>query len=144
MKALLFILLSVVSFGGLAKYNLSGVWVGVFSYEQTDGMPPESFTLVLKENKNFLTGMITEPNEGANSDSGVFVADVSGFVSNKTVIFTKQYQAGQSRNHSVTYELTIESPGFLVGSWKINNKRGGRAALMALSGPFLYEELLAQ
>ncbi len=114
-----------------AAESLSGHWVGYFSYDGSNRA--ESYSVVFKQTGNSLSGTILEVNNTGDRKAVALTSTLTGFVSGRSVLFTKQYDGSGGQTHQVTYELTLLPTSKLVGVWKINGRKGGNAGLVPIS-----------
>jgi|GEM_PF-2516666 len=141
MKLAIKLVLFFIAFNTLhaTANSFNGLWVGVFSYNDTEFGNTEPFSIVFKQDGDLLKGKVIESVTGTESNEIAFYSNITGFISGQSVLFTKQYDGTGGRDHKVTYELTIENPSLMKGVWKINGIVGGKAAILKISSKAIYE-----
>jgi len=100
------------------RINLSGLWMGSFSYP--DGLGPTTpFLARLEDSNGSLGGSIIEPNTiGASSDH--LEAVLSGSRQGTAVDFTKVYDGASDAAHAVDYVGRLSGDGnSITGVWSL-------------------------
>jgi hypothetical protein len=100
------------------RINLSGLWMGSFSYP--DGLGPTTpFLARLEDSDGSLGGSIIEPNTiGASSDQ--LEAVLSGSRQGSAVDFTKVYDGASDAAHAVDYVGRLSGDGnSITGVWSL-------------------------
>jgi hypothetical protein len=105
------------------KINLSGLWMGSFSYPAGQG-PRTPFLARLEDRDGSLSGSIMEPNTiGATSDQ--LEAILSGSRQGSAVDFTKVYDGASDAAHAVDYVGRLSGDGNSVsGVWSLADLDG--------------------
>lgn len=105
------------------RINLSGLWLGSFSYPSGLG-PTTPFLARLEDHEGSLSGSIIEPNT-IGASSGELQAVVSGSRSGSSVDFTKMYDGESDAAHAVDYVGRLSADGNTVtGVWSLENLDG--------------------
>jgi hypothetical protein len=105
------------------KINLSGLWLGSFSYP--DGLGPTTpFLAKLEDSDGSLGGSTVEPNTiGSSSDQ--LEAVLSGSRHGSAVDFTKTYDGASDAAHAVDYVGRLSGDGnTITGVWSLANLDG--------------------
>jgi hypothetical protein len=103
--------------------NLSGLWLGSFSYPAGQG-PLTPFLASLEDNDGSLSGSIVEPNTIGNA-SEQLQAFVSGSRSGTAVDFTKMYDGESDAAHAVDYVGRLSEDGnSITGVWSLEQLDG--------------------
>jgi hypothetical protein len=100
------------------RINLSGLWMGSFSYP--DGLGPTTpFLAKLEDSDGSLSGSIIEPNTvGSSSDQ--LEAVLSGSRHGSAVDFTKAYDGASDAAHAVDYVGRLSGDGnSITGVWSL-------------------------
>ena len=103
--------------------NLSGLWLGSFSYPAGEG-PVTPFLASLEDHDGSLSGSIVEPNTiGDASDQ--LQAFISGSRSGTAVDFTKMYDGASDAAHAVDYVGRLSADGnSITGVWSLAQTDG--------------------
>ena len=106
-----------------AKVNLSGLWLGSYSYPSGGG-PTTPFLARIEDHDGSLSGTIIEPNTiGASSDE--LQAVISGSRAGNSVDFTKLYDGESDAAHAVDYVGQLSADGNTVtGVWSLEETDG--------------------
>jgi hypothetical protein len=105
------------------KINLSGLWLGSFSYPSGLG-PTTPFLASLQDDNGALSGTIVEPNTVGHS-SEQLGALISGSRSGTSVDFTKMYDAESDAAHAVDYVGKLSADGNTIsGVWSLEAMDG--------------------
>jgi hypothetical protein len=107
----------------VTKINLSGLWMGSFSYPGGLG-PTTPFLAKLEDSDGSLSGSTIEPNTiGASSDQ--LEAVLSGSRQGSAVDFTKAYDGASDAAHAVDYVGRLSGDGnTITGVWSLANFDG--------------------
>ena len=98
--------------------NLSGLWLGSFSYPAGEG-PATPFLASLEDDDGSLSGSIVEPNTIGDA-SEQLQAFVSGSRSGTAVDFTKMYDGASDAAHAVDYVGRLSPDGnSITGVWSL-------------------------
>jgi hypothetical protein len=113
-----------------AKQNISGLWMGSFSYPRNLG-PTTPFLARIVDDDGRLSGDILEPNTIGPS-SGQLQSFLSGRRQSSSVDFVKAYDGASDAAHAVDYVGRLSGDGTMItGVW----------SLADLDGPFeMYRE----
>ena len=105
------------------ELNLSGLWLGSFSYPSGLGATTP-FLARIEDYDGSLSGTIIEPNTmGESSDE--LQAVLSGSRSGSSVDFTKMYDGESDAAHAVDYVGRLSTDGNTVsGVWSLENLDG--------------------
>jgi hypothetical protein len=103
--------------------NLSGLWLGSFSYPSGLG-PTTPFLASLTDNDGILSGTVVEPNTvGRSSDQ--LGAVISGSRAGGSVDFTKMYDGESDAAHAVDYVGRLSADGTSInGVWSLQDLDG--------------------
>ena len=103
--------------------NISGLWMGSFSYPGNLG-PTTPFLASLSDEEGSIRGTTIEPNTiGASSDQ--LEAVLSGSRSGSSVDFTKMYDGESDAAHAVDYVGRLSPDGnSITGVWSLGNLDG--------------------
>ena len=103
--------------------NLSGLWMGSFSYPGGLG-PTTPFLASLSDNGGSLSGTVVEPNTvGRSSDQ--LGAVISGSRAGSSVDFTKMYDGESDAAHAVDYVGRLSADGNSIsGVWSLQDLDG--------------------
>lgn len=103
--------------------NLSGLWMGSFSYPSGLG-PTTPFLATLSETGGRLSGTVVEPNTiGRSSDQ--LGAIISGSRAGASVDFTKIYDGESDAAHPVDYVGRLSADGNSIsGVWSLQDLDG--------------------
>ncbi|MDP9416036.1 MAG: hypothetical protein M3Q08_18500 [Pseudomonadota bacterium] len=103
--------------------NLSGLWLGSFSYPEGSG-PVTPFLASLEDEDGSLRGTTIEPNTmGRSSDQ--LEALLSGSRAGDAVDFTKMYDGESDAAHAVDYVGRLSSDGnSIAGVWSLRDADG--------------------
>ena len=105
------------------QINLSGLWLGSFSYPGGEG-PLTPFLASLEDDGGSLRGTTVEPNTIGNS-SEQLEALISGSRAGSSVDFTKMYDGESDAAHAVDYVGHISSDGnSITGVWSLGEMDG--------------------
>ncbi len=105
------------------KINLSGLWLGSFSYPSGQG-PTTPFLASLQDHEGALSGTIVEPNTIGQS-SEQLGALLSGSRAGTAVDFTKVYDGESDAAHAVDYVGKLSADGNTVsGVWSLETLNG--------------------
>ena len=98
--------------------NLSGLWLGSYSYPAGKG-PTTPFMAKVEDHDGSLSGSIVEPNNmGPSSD--MLEAVLSGSRSGASVDFVKAYDGASDAAHAVDYVGRVSGDGMTVsGVWSL-------------------------
>jgi hypothetical protein len=112
-------------------FNLTGVWHGLYSYDQANA--PVYFVATLLCGQNWISGTSHEAvNEIANQPLTMF-ANLEGTVSDTLVAFVKSYDGSNGWAHQVPYSGSISPDASEIeGTWEIN-----QTGYLTTSGRFL-------
>lgn len=123
----------------MRHHNLTGVWMGLFSYP--GHRRAGNFTATLIETASALTGSTSEIWLSPPRAGETVFAMLQGRRHGRDVRFTKSYEGPERPNHSVEYEgyladdfLEIEGRWFIPGNWAgrfLMIRSGGRAIEVA-------------
>ena len=104
-----------------AKANISGLWMGSYSYPFGAAVP---FLAKIEDAGGALSGSIIEPNTmGVSSDS--LEAIVSGSRHGSAVDFTKAYDGASDAAHAVDYVGRLSGDGnSIAGVWSLADADG--------------------
>jgi hypothetical protein len=105
------------------RINLSGLWMGSFSYPEGLG-PTTPFLAKMVDRDGGLEGSIIEPNTiGASSDQ--LEAVLSGSRQGSAVDFTKVYDGASDAAHAVDYVGKLSGDGNMItGVWSLADVDG--------------------
>lgn len=105
------------------RVNLSGLWMGSFSYPGGQG-PTTPFLASLTDEGGSISGTTIEPNTiGRSSDQ--LEAVLSGSRSGSSVDFTKMYDGGSDAAHAVDYVGRLSPDGnSITGVWSLESLDG--------------------
>jgi hypothetical protein len=105
------------------RANLSGLWLGSFSYPGGIG-PTTPFMAKLVDEGGSLSGETVEPNTmGASSDS--LEAFIRGSRQGSAVDFTKTYDGASDAAHSIDYVGQVSGDGNMItGVWSMTGLDG--------------------
>jgi hypothetical protein len=119
--------------GGAGSADLTGVWLGLYSYPRK--LEPVSFTATLIDTAGAISGSCHElPGEGRAAGRTLF-ATLSGHHSSGLVTFLKTYDNGIPHGLAISYEGAIRDEGSEIeGRWMIPRMWSGRF-LMIRSAP---------
>ena len=103
--------------------NLSGLWMGSFSYPSGLG-PTTPFLASLTDDGASLSGTIVEPNTvGRSSDQ--LGAVISGSRAGAAIDFTKMYDGESDAAHAVDYVGRLSADGNSIsGVWSLQDLDG--------------------
>jgi hypothetical protein len=103
--------------------NLSGLWLGSFSYPSGGG-PTTPFLAKIEDDAGALSGSTIEPNTmGSGSDQ--LQALISGSRSASAVDFTKMYDGESDAAHAVDYVGRLSGDGNTIsGVWSLAQTDG--------------------
>ena len=103
--------------------NMSGLWMGSFSYPSGLG-PTTPFLASLTDDGGSLSGTIVEPNTmGGSSDQ--LGAVISGSRAGGAVDFTKMYDGESDAAHAVDYVGRLSADGNSInGVWSLQDLDG--------------------
>lgn len=103
--------------------NLSGLWMGSFSYPSAEG-PTTPFLAKIEDHDGALTGTIIEPNTiGRSSDE--LEAVLTGTREGQSVDFTKLYDGASDAAHAVDYVGRLSGDGnSITGVWSLERLDG--------------------
>lgn len=105
------------------KIDLSGLWLGSFSYPGGEG-PTTPFLAKLIDRGGSLAGEIVEPNTVGGS-SETLSAFVAGTRAGASVDFTKTYDGASDAAHSVDYVGRLSGDGnHVTGVWSLEDMDG--------------------
>ena len=108
---------------GKASINLSGLWMGSFSYPGGQG-PTTAFLARIEEADGHLTGTTIEPNTVGRSSNSL-EAVLAGSRSGTSVDFTKLYDGESDAAHAVDYVGRLSGDGNSVtGVWSLSDMDG--------------------
>ncbi len=103
--------------------NLTGFWVGRYSYDGGIGDPVQ-FLVLLDEQGGALSGTISEPNSIGLSSRELH-AFLSGHRNGVDVVFAKTYDGASDAAHRVDYHGRLNSEAReIVGRWTIAPEGG--------------------
>jgi hypothetical protein len=103
--------------------NLSGLWLGSFSYPAGHG-PLTPFLASIEDDEGSLSGSIVEPNT-IGSGSEQLQAFISGSRSGTAVDFTKMYDGESDAAHAVDYVGRLSGDGnSITGVWSLAEMDG--------------------
>ncbi len=103
--------------------NLSGLWLGSFSYPAGIG-PSTPFLARIEDHDGSLAGSIIEPNHIGRS-SGELEAVLSGSHAGGAVDFTKVYDGASDAAHAVDYVGRLSADGnSITGVWSLEHLDG--------------------
>ena len=106
-----------------AAPNLSGLWMGTFSYPPGGG-PITPFMARLEDDAGQLSGTTIEPNT-AGASSKELEALVRGNRHGRSVDFTKTYDGASDAAHSVDYVGQVSEDGNrITGVWSLEDLDG--------------------
>lgn len=106
------------------RIDLSGLWLGSFSYPRGGG-PTTPFMANLVDRGGSLSGEIVEPNTMGPS-SETLSAFVAGTRAGTSVDFTKTYDGASDAAHSIDYVgLLSEDGNRVTGVWSLEDMDGG-------------------
>jgi hypothetical protein len=113
-----------------AETNLTGIWLGLYSYPRA--LEPVSFTATLIETGNRLSGSTHEANR---FDAGTLYATLLGSRDGRSLFFVKSYDAPKrGYANPIRYDGMVSDDGSEIeGRWIIRNNWSGRF-LMVRSG----------
>ena len=108
--------------------DLSGFWVGTYSYDDVD-RTPVSFDAELTHDGLQLSGIITEPNSfdhpAFKGGCELVTAELTGMVSGSHLNFVKSYTGSNVPTDPVTYDGEIDDGvSTVTGSWQIFDVTG--------------------
>jgi hypothetical protein len=105
------------------KINLSGLWLGSFSYPGGGG-PTTPFLASLEDQDGTLRGSIVEPNlMGDSSDQ--LQSLIAGSRQGAAVDFTKMYDGESDAAHAVDYVGRLSGDGnTITGVWSLQDDDG--------------------
>jgi hypothetical protein len=105
------------------EINLSGLWLGSFSYPANVG-PTTPFLASLEDDNGRLGGSIVEPNMmGTSSDQ--LQAVLSGSRQGRAIDFTKAYDGASDAAHAVDYVGQLSGDGNVItGVWSLADMDG--------------------
>ncbi|MDP8993769.1 MAG: hypothetical protein M3N07_02120 [Pseudomonadota bacterium] len=107
----------------MADANLSGLWLGSFSYPAGEG-PTTPFMARIEDCGGSLSGSTIEPNTVGTS-SEALEALISGSRDGAAVDFTKTYDGASDAAHSVDYVGRVSNDGNTVsGVWSMAEMDG--------------------
>jgi hypothetical protein len=86
----------------LEKKNLTGAWLGLFSYPSR--YRATNFTATLIETGTRISGSTSEIGILGRRAGKTILATLSGLRDGELVAFTKQYEGPEMPNHAVEYE----------------------------------------
>ena len=118
---------------GAGSADLTGVWLGLYSYPRT--LEPVSFTATLIDTAGAISGSCHEkPRQGSTAGCVLF-ATLSGHHNDGVVAFIKTYDDGIPHARAINYEGAIHDEGTEIeGRWTIPRIWSGRF-LMIRSAP---------
>lgn len=103
--------------------NISGLWMGSFSYPAGQG-PTTPFLARIEDRDGSLSGSIIEPNTVGHS-SDELEAVLSGSRDGSAVDFTKTYDGASDAAHSVDYVGRLSADGNTIsGVWSLETLDG--------------------
>ena len=105
------------------RINLSGLWLGSFSYQGGEG-PTTPFMARIEDRDGSLSGSTVEPNTvGASSET--LEAFIAGSRSGAAVDFTKTYDGASDAAHAVDYVGRLSGDGMTIGGvWSMGDMDG--------------------
>ena len=105
------------------RINLSGLWLGSFSYPSGEG-PTTPFMAKLVDSDGALSGEIVEPNTVGFSPA-TLEAFLVGTRSGASVDFTKTYDGAADAAHSIDYVGRLSEDGNrIAGVWSMEGLDG--------------------
>ena len=106
-----------------SRDNLTGFWVGRYSYDGGIGDPVQ-FLVLLDEQGGTLSGTISEPNSIGLSSRELH-AFLSGHRNGADIAFAKTYDGASDAAHRVDYHGRLNSEATeIVGRWTIAPEGG--------------------
>lgn len=106
-----------------SRDNLTGFWVGRYSYDGGIGDPVQ-FLVLLDEQGGVLSGTISEPNSIGLSSRELH-AFLSGHRNGADIAFAKTYDGASDAAHRVDYHGRLNSEATeIVGRWTIAPEGG--------------------
>ena len=122
------------------RESLTGVWQGLYSYENQPGMPESHFVAVLFDGGTYLSGTIHENMNHRNGTASPANASVEGARDRDQVRFVKSYDGMSGIGHKVDYAGLISNEGNEIeGQWQIHSRQGylfsGRFLMIRTRGP---------
>src|SRR5438094_172660 len=118
---------------------VTGVWTGEYRYPEGSGARPVSFTAIVVQRGENLTGEIKEPNTFGEQGDPWLHATVEGRFDpeTRTLNFLKTYDGTAKVDHDVRYEGRLSADATQVedGTWKIPDNGQGTFTLKKESVP---------
>jgi hypothetical protein len=117
---------------------LTGTWEGKYEYPADSGVDPVTFTLILVQEGDKVTGMLREPNSFGERPDPWLHATVDGTYSGESreLKFSKTYDGTAGASHDVQYKGLVASDANAVesGSWSIEGTWSGTFTLKRKTG----------
>ncbi len=104
--------------------NLSGFWVGQYSYEDSSAEPVD-FDAEITQDGQTLSGITTEPNSFDPNGGELLTASITGATSGAALTFLKVYHGDESPYPPITYNGSLAADQQSInGIWMVDDFSG--------------------